>query len=267
MESKEKLKRETVIQTLANALKPLSYVYAFYEGGAAAFGRVDEWSDIDLYLIVEDTKVDESFLAVEETLKSISSIKQKYEVIQLPWPGVSQAFYRLENASEYLTIDLAILKLNSPEKFLQAEIHGNVVFYFNKLDKINVPRFDRDVFVEKIGERLKRLQGRFDMFNNFVQKEINRGNFLEALDLYYTLVLGSLVEVFRIKHNPVHFDFRMRYVYYELSPEAVAELERLYFVKNVEELQAKYREAAEWFKKAISEVDRKEIMKQLMKED
>jgi len=267
MKDKDKVKRETVIQTLVNALKPLSYVYAFYEGGAAAFGRVDDWSDIDLYLIVEDTKVNEAFLAVEEALKSISSIKQKYEVTQLPWPGVSQAFYRLDNASEYLIIDLAILKLNSPEKFLQSEIHGNVVFYFNKLDKINVPRFDRDAFAEKIGERLKRLQGRFDMFSNFVQKEINRGNFLEALDLYYSLVLGSLVEVLRIEHNPVHYDFRMRYVHYELLPEDVAELERLYFVKNAEELQAKYREATEWFRKAMSKVERKEIMKQLMKED
>jgi tetratricopeptide (TPR) repeat protein len=266
MKDKEKIKRETVIQTLVNALRPLSYVYAFYEGGAAAFGRVDEWSDIDLYLIVEDTKVDEAFLTVEEVLKSISFIKQKYEVTQLPWPGVAQAFYRLESTSEYLIIDLAILNLNSPEKFLQSEIHGNVVFYFSKLDKISIPSFDRDAFAEKISERLKRLQSRFDMFNNFVQKEINRGNFLEALDLYYTLVLTSLVEVLRIKHNPMHYDFRMRYVHYELPDEVVAELERLYFVKNAEELQAKYLEAAEWFRKAMLEVDRKKIVEQLMKE-
>jgi predicted nucleotidyltransferase len=266
MKVKEKLTRDKVIQTLVNALKSLGYVYAFYEGGAVAFGRVDEWSDIDLYLIVEDTKINETFLAVEEALKSISPVKQKYEVAQLPWPGVSQAFYRLENASEYLIIDLAILKLNSPEKFLQSEIHGNSVFYFNKLDKLSIPPLDKNAFVEKMSERLKRLQARFDMFGNFVQKEINRGNFLEALDLYYTLVLGSLVEVLRMKHNAVHYDFRMRYVHYELPPEVVVKLERLYFVKNARELQDKYREAVEWFLKAVSEVDRKEIEKQLVKQ-
>jgi len=266
MKAKEKLTRDKVIKTVVNALEPLSYVYAFYEGGAIAFGRVDEWSDIDLCLIVDDAKVNEAFLTVEEALKSISPVKQKYEMAQLPWPGVSQAFYKLENASEYLIIDLAILKLDSPEKFLQPEIHGNSVFYFNKLNKLDVPRLDRDAFVEKMSERLKRLQARFDMFGNFVQKEINRGNFLEALDLYYTLVLGSLVEVLRMKHNPVHYDFRMRYVHYELPAEVVAKLERLYFVKNAKELQSKYCEAAEWFRKAVSEVDRKEIEKQLVKQ-
>jgi hypothetical protein len=266
MKANEKLARNKVMQTLVNALEPLDYVYAFYEGGAAAFRRVDEWSDIDLYLIVDDAKANETFLAVEEALRSISPIKQKYEVAQLPWPGVSQAFYKLENASEYLIIDLAILKLNSPEKFLQSEIHGNVVFYFNKLDEISVPQLDKDALAEKVFERLKRLQARFDMFGNFVQKEINRGNSLEALDLYYTLVLGSLVEVLRIRHNPVHYDFRMRYVHYELPPEAVERLERLYFVENTKELQEKYCEATEWFRKAIFEIDQKEIEKQLVKE-
>jgi hypothetical protein len=265
MKAKEKLTRDKVIETLANALRPLGYVHAFYEGGAIAFGRVDEWSDIDLYLIVDEAKTSEAFLAVEEALKSVSPVKQKYEVAQLPWPGVSQAFYKLENASEYLIIDLAVLKLDSPEKFLQSEIHGNSVFYFNKLDKLCIPPLDRDAFAEKISERLKRLQARFGMFGNFVQKEINRGNFLEAVDLYYTLVLGSLVEVLRMKHNPVHYDFRMRYVHYELPAEVVAKLERLYSVKNVRELQSKYYEASEWFRKAASEVDRKKIEKQLAK--
>jgi hypothetical protein len=37
-------------------------------------------------------------------------------------------------------------------------------------------------------------------------------------------------------------------------------------VKNAEELQAKYLEAAEWFRKAMLEVDRKKIVEQLMKE-
>ena len=48
------LTRERVIQTLVVALKPLDYVHAFWEGGAAALNRIDEWSDIDLYLDVDD---------------------------------------------------------------------------------------------------------------------------------------------------------------------------------------------------------------------
>jgi len=41
MKNKKKLARNVIIQTLVEALKPLDYVHAFYEGGAAAFNRVD----------------------------------------------------------------------------------------------------------------------------------------------------------------------------------------------------------------------------------
>jgi len=241
MKNNQMLTRDIIVQTLIKALKPLDHVHAFYEGGAAAFNRLDEWSDLDLYLVVNDEKVNEAFLIVEKTLKELSSIKQKIDLPQTAWPGVSQAFYRLEDADEYLIIDLCVLKLSSPEKFLEPEIHGNVVFYFNKSGKIEPPPLDRDAFVKKLRERLERLQARFDMFNNFVQKQINRGHHLEAIDLYYSLTLATLVEALRIKHYPIHYNFKMEYLYYELPSETIAKLKHLYFVKDAKDLQEKYR--------------------------
>jgi predicted nucleotidyltransferase len=254
MANRKRLTRDKIVQTLTETLEPLDYVHAFYEGGAAAFKRIDEWSDIDLYLVVDDERVDETFLAVEKALKSLSPIKQKYKTPQLPWPGVFQAFYRLDNASEYLIIDLAVLKLSAPEKFLEPQIHGNAVFYFNKSKRTSCPRFDKGMFFEKLRGRLEVLQARFDMFNNFVQKEINRGNSLEAIDLYHTFTLGTLVEALRIKHNPLHYDFKMRYIHYELPPEVIEKLEHLYFVRNKEDLQEKYDGAIKWFKDVMLEI-------------
>ena len=259
MTDKAKLTRKQIIEVLVEALKPLDYVHAFYEGGAAAFNRVDEWSDLDLYLVVDDEKVNETFLIVEKTLKSLSPIKQKIDLPQTPWPGVSQAFYRLKDANEYLIIDLCVLKLSSSEKFLEPEIHGNVVFYFDKSGKVKPPQFDREALVKKVHERLDRLQARFDMFNNFVQKEINRGHLLEAIDLYHGLTLAMLVEALRIKHNPIHYNFKMEYVHYELPSETIKKLEHLYLVKDSKDLQEKYREAIKWFHKAMQEINQKEI--------
>jgi hypothetical protein len=71
------------------------------------------------------------------------------------------------------------LKLSSPDTFLEPEIHGNVTFYFNKYSKVKPPQLDREALVKKLHERLERLQARFDMFNIFVQKEINRSHLLE----------------------------------------------------------------------------------------
>jgi len=259
MVDKAKLTRKPIIEALIEALKPLDYVHAFYEGGAAAFNRVDEWSDLDLYLVVDDEKVNETFLIVERTLKLLSPIKQKIDLPQTAWSGVSQAFYRLKDANKYLIIDLCVLKLSSSEKFLEPEIHGNVVFYFNKSSKVKPPSLDRDAFVRKLNERMERLQARFDMFNNFIQKEINRGHLLEAVDMYHGLTLATLVEALRIKHNPIHYNFKMEYLHYELPSDVIGKLEHLCFVKDAKDLQEKYREAIKWFHKTMSEINKEEM--------
>jgi len=258
MTKKRKLTHNTIVRALAEALKPLDYVHAFYEAGAIAFNRLDEWSDIDIYVVVDDDKVSQAFLDVEKTLNSLSQVKQKYDMSHTSWPGVFQAFYRLEKTSEFLIIDLAILTVSCPDKFLEPRIHGNAVFHFNKSERVKPPRFDEGAFLQKAQARLEQLQARFNMFNNFIQKEINRGNNLEALDLYYGLTLGTLVEALRIKHNPFHHDFKMRYVHYELPPEKVRKLEHLYFVKDEKDLQKKYAEATRWFREVMLELDLRE---------
>jgi predicted nucleotidyltransferase len=255
--SDEIVTRDAVIKTLIKALEPLSYVHAFYESGAIAFNRLDEWSDVDLYVVVDDGRADDAFVAVEAALKSLSPIRQKFGIPQLPWPGVSQAFYRLEQASDYLLIDLAVIALSGPEKFLAPEIHGKAVFYFNKLDRVKVPSVDKGELAKTLQQRLLRLKDRFAMFNIFVQKEINRGNYLEALVLYHSMTLGSVVDVLRIKYSPHHHDFKTRYMQYELPKPIVKKLEQMYFVKDWKDLQVKYREATDWFNELVAEPVRK----------
>jgi len=245
--------RDDVIKTLVEALKPLDFVHAFYESGAIAFNRLDEWSDLDLYVVVDDGRADDTFAAVETALKLLSPIRQKFAIPQLPWPGVSQAFYKLERASEYLLIDLAVIGLSGPEKFLAPEIHGKAVFYFNKSDRVEVPGVDKEELAKTLQQRLVRLKDRFAMFNIFVQKELNRGNYLEALVLYYSMTLGSVVDVLRIKFSPFHHDFKTRYVKYELPKQIVKKLEQLYFVRDSKDLLVKYREATDWFKELVAE--------------
>ncbi len=253
---KEKgLTRDVIIQTLVDALEPLEYVYAFWEGGAAAFNRIDDWSDIDVYLVVDDGKVRDTFHVVETALRSLSPIQQKYERSQLPWPGVSQAFYRLVRASEYLLIDVAVLTFNASENFLEPEIHGNNVFYFNKSNKIKPSALKKDLFIKKLVNRIEKLKTEFEMFNIFVQKEIHRRNFLEALWLYHNVTLGSLIEALRIRYDPFHHDFKMCHIHHDLPPRVISDLQNLFFVKDETKLQEKYNEASRWFHKVISKID------------
>ena len=70
------LSRVAISQALTAELRPLPFAHAFWESGAAAFDRTDEWSDIDLYIVVDDAEaVPETFLAVEKTLTRLSPIR------------------------------------------------------------------------------------------------------------------------------------------------------------------------------------------------
>jgi predicted nucleotidyltransferase len=261
--SKRNLDRGVIIRELVRVLESLDYVDAFWEAGAIAFNRVDRWSDIDLYLVVDDAKVADAFQEVERTLESLSPIKRKYEPPVPPEPGIAQAFYKLERASEYLLIDLAIMQRSGRERFLEPEIHGNAVFHFNKSGKIKIPHADKSRLVKRLLERKDRLEGRMDMFRNYVTKEISRGNLIEAIDHYYYLTLSSLLEALRMKYNPFHFDFKTRYVHYELPAEVIRRLQRLYFVSNEKDLLEKYHEASGWFLETLSEIDAKSVQASL----
>lgn len=246
--------REMVLDAMSEALQPLEYVHALWEGGAIGYGRLDEWSDIDLYLLVSDDRVDDAFGAIEGVLKSLSPIAVKYDIGQTPYPGVHQAFYRLERSSEFLVLDMAVVTESAPDKFLEEQTHGKPRFLFSKKE-LTPPVLDREELREKVRKRISRLRLRMDLFNVFVQKEINRKHVIEAVDTYRIVVLGSLTELLRIRYHPVHHEFQTRYLYSELPEEVAKRLEELFLVRDLEDLETKYAIAKRWFDELHRDVE------------
>lgn len=255
--------REAILHALATALEPLPFIDAMWEGGAAAFQRVDAWSDVDLYVVAADDRIPDTFRAIEDALTRLSPIRQKYEPAWPPESGIAQAFYRLERASEYLLVDLAVLKRSAPDKYLEPELHGQAVFAFNKGGAVQMPHLDVDAFVAKLLERRDRLIQRMALFEPFVSKEIHRKNDLGALEAYQKLVLDALVQGLRMRHAPAHYAFSVRYVVYELPPEVVRRLEDLSYVRSPEELAEKCRRAVEWFRETVAAVTEADVRSHL----
>jgi len=226
-----------------------------WEGGAISFDRIDELSDIDLYVDVEDSRVADVFPVVEGVLERLSGIKLKYNVPLPPSHPYSQAFYRLEGASEYLLVDIAVMKHSAEDKFLEPEIHGKALFHFNKNNAVEVPHVDGEKFVANLRGRLEKMQTRFDMFQCFVPKEMKRGNYVEALDVYSHLVMELLLEALRMKHKPLHYNFRTHHILHDLPRDVVERLRALYFVSDETDLARKLGLAEEWFRQTVDEID------------
>jgi len=250
------LGRETIIKSLADALEPLDYVYAFWEGGAAAFDRADAWSDIDLYVDADDNRLQDVLTVVEGALTALSGIELKYAAPTPAPHDYVHVFYRLAAADKFLLVDIAVIKHTSPDKFLEPEIHGRSRFIFNKQDVIKCPPADREKLARDMKDALARSRTRFDLLACFIDKELTRGNYVEAVDLYSRLVLGSLVEALRMKYDPLRYNFGPRYLRFYFPEDVVTRLVDLYFVRDGEDLRCKYELAERWFRETVEEVDR-----------
>lgn len=244
------LTRDEIIARLKAAFEPLDFVYAMWEGGAAAFGRVDCWSDIDVQVDVDDNAVPETVAILDQTLTSLSPITQRYEIPQPAWHGHAQTFYRLHNTSPFLLVDFCAIRHSNPLKFLEPEIHGQAIVHFDKCGVTRTAPLDPSALRERLKKKLPAMSVRFEMFQALVEKELNRGNALEALAFYQSMTLRPLVDVLRMRYSPWHHDFYLRYVYYELPAEITQRLEALAFVSRPDDLRQNLALAADWFHEA-----------------
>ena len=78
------LDRDRIITTLVSALQPLDYVEAVWQGGAAAFNRVDEWSDIDLVIDAHDDRAADVWPVIDDGLRGLSEVDLRYIVPNPP---------------------------------------------------------------------------------------------------------------------------------------------------------------------------------------
>lgn len=248
------LTRTDIVTALVRTFEPLPFVYAMWEGGATAFDRTDEWSDIDVQVDIDDARADEAIPLLEETLASLSPIQARFPVTQSILQPHAHIFYRLRDASPYLLIDAAVIKHSSVEKFLEPEIHGRAVVHFDKLNVTREAAVDRSQWNKQIAARVEILRTMFPMFQVLTLKELNRHNSLEAFSFYHGYTIRPLIELLRIRYSPYHYNFHTRYIHYDLPPEVVTRLEALVFVASAEDIRTKREQAERWFNETLAQV-------------
>ena len=261
----KQLNRNDIVNALVEALEPLDYVHAFWEGGAAGFDRADEWSDIDAQAIVDDDRIEDVFKAVDKTLAKLSGTQEKFRLPEPTWHGHSQCFYKLKNASPFLLVDLAIMKESTQaDKFDVWAIHGKPIIKFDKKGLIVEKKIDPDAHATAIMKRLDTLKCLFEIFYIMPMKETNRKNHVEAMLFYLGQTYRPLVEVLRMKHCPQRYNYATRYVYYDLPKDVVKRLENLTFFRP-EEMEAKVEEVRKWFWEVAGSISKDVLIKMLAK--
>src|SRR5688500_20311179 len=109
--------RERISNAVTEALKPLPTVFAGWEGGSAAFGAVDAYSDIDLeYLVSDDASFELLSASAATAIETVSPITASHT----PPTG---RYYKLTDGGASFLVALIFFRLRVPDHCLEVERH------------------------------------------------------------------------------------------------------------------------------------------------
>lgn len=246
------LTREVIIAAFRAALEPRADVSALSEAGSAAFGALDQYSDIDLSVDVADGSEDAVWDAIEEMLRGLAPIAHRFDIPQPSWHGMSQRFYRLEGTPEWLMLDVALRSTAKRGLFTERERHGDAIVFFDKDGATSPLPLDRTKLAEDREKRLAAIRAASPLLANLGRKEALRGRPLDAVAMYQSQLFRPLVDTLRSRYCPDRWDYGLRYLYRDLPPEVHARLARLAFAVDLEDLKTKAAEAEQWLAEELA---------------
>ena len=233
--------REKITELLKEHLQARDDVYAFWVEGSAPQGYADEFSDIDLWLSVDDDKIFMVYDDIEQILSEIAPIDFRYVVKNKGELG--QNVYHLEGMSEFLTVDVNTQGVSRDVYLVKGIDDAEVIF-----DKQNIVKFkEREPANVDIEAKRKKLQGFYEQMRPSVLKNVRRGKSLEVL-YYYHLILRYATKFLRLKYGwHEKTDFDLKHIYRDIPENEVKNLERFYDVR-IGEIENILPEIERWIK-------------------
>jgi hypothetical protein len=233
--------RAAIGDAICAALTECADVAAVWEGGSAATGRLDEYSDIDVVIVAGLEGAPAIFEAVEQALSGVDRIVHTWRVEPPPFRDTAQRFYFLAGAPRFFAVDCVIVTETAAPQFLELERHGEPRVLFDRTGFIRALPLDHASLAVRRKQRLAQLQGAIPVYRMLVEKELARNHPLEALGFYQAL-LRALIELLGMHHRPDRFDYGWRYVESELPADAQALIRRYAFVADGLALEQKVKD-------------------------
>lgn len=250
-----RISRQQLIDTLSEGLERIDYVRAAWLGGSDTSGRTDEWSDIDLVMIVEDGRWQDCFAAVRAIVEKLGPVSHSWRMPEPAWHGHHQEFLRVTGAAPCHDLDVVVMEESTPGRFLEAERHGRPLVLFDRDGLARLAEFDRRAHEAKMAARLALLREQFPMLQVLVSRAVLRGMPAEAAALYQRMTLAPLIELLRMRHAPDRYDFGPRYLDRDLPPDLRDAVEALALPADLAELEAMQRKAVALFEATLADLD------------
>lgn len=212
-----------ILETLKSRLYKKDSVHAFWLEGSLADKDSDEYSDLDIWLSVDDDKIRSIHKEIEQILETINPIDFRF--VLKPTGELGHNVYHLRGMSEFLTIDINTQKLSRAIMLTEDIDLYEIIF-----DKSNIVRTKSRVQIEfNKATELVELMKFIDYTALSVRKNDKRGKKMEARE-YYRNILVHVLEYLR-KKNGIHekVDFGFKHTYKDIPEDEANKLEDFYF--------------------------------------
>jgi hypothetical protein len=173
-----------VLQAIVTALRPYgddARFFAAFEGGSAATGRLDAYSDIDLCVVADAALNDALFAALEEALQAIGAFSHVWNVADAPWPGFAQKFYFLDGSppSSRSTVRSSFRRPGACSSRWSGTAQRRCCSI--RSSWIAPQHMDRAAHEARRQRRLAQNRAAWPVYRMLVDKELARGRPLDAL--------------------------------------------------------------------------------------
>jgi len=242
-------RRKEIIDKLRSSLESNSSVFAFFIEGADVHGTVDEYSDIDLRIVIEEENMENVIQAIETALPNID-FKLEHTRPGYDWPKM---LYHVQGTSKFLIIDITLQSYSESTNVKASGKHT----LFDKKGVIETEAESKNNEHKDIMDRIENIETRVSLRNMCLERELKRENYLDALKIYHDLILDKLVEALRLLHCPQWPNIGLKHASVDLPGEIVQEIEDLYRTNSIEEIQEKSKKADELLKKTLEELKTK----------
>jgi hypothetical protein len=249
------ISRERIIEAITNNFINNPVVYALWLEGADSTHAVDEFSDIDLWLDVEDGREDDIFSQIERLLTEIGPLDFIYQA-EHPHPKIRHKVFHLQDTSEFLLLDICIQSHSrkaEESEFVVGDPIESPRVIFDKAAVIRFRPLDKAQLQRQLQARIFHLEHIFARRSG-AKKYVMRNEFLEALAYYHRYVLEPLVELLRIRYTPLHYGYGPVHISRHLPQDVVLALEALYKITTMDDVLEGIHKAESLFTETMAAI-------------
>ena len=207
-------------------------VLVVWIGGSAATGGYDEWSDLDVDVLVTPGTHDAAYERLRERIGADFDVDHVWELPREVWPDGRQCFVNHQARPGLLEeptriVDLHLSSLSDAHRHVDVRRHGTPIVVHDPEGLLVLRHDDEEGTGRAIAAAVDQVRQRRGTGEWLVNRALARGHLAEAVDLYLRFALGPLVRLLRVEHCPWRHDYGLRYLDADLPADVAGRLAAL----------------------------------------